>query len=123
MDCFSYWIKNIKTAKDNSAKGTKDNLKRSREKIDSFKNGYGTILYFYYYDIVEDLKNQYKTYAEKFEDWASQSSAMLQLRESKIYDMDFHQRRFMLQRLSLETFSQKRFKTFLILQTGTSILT
>ncbi len=50
-----------------------------REKIDSFKNGYGTILFFYDQDVVENLKSQFELYADKFEDWAIQSSGMLQL--------------------------------------------
>lgn len=50
-----------------------------REKIDSFKNGYGTILYFYDMDVVDNLKNQFTSYADRFEDWANQSSGMLQV--------------------------------------------
>lgn len=50
-----------------------------REKIDSFKNAYGTILYFYDKAVVESLKEQFELYADRFEDWAIQSSGMLQL--------------------------------------------
>ncbi|OJU12172.1 MAG: nitroreductase [Clostridiales bacterium 43-6] len=50
-----------------------------REKIDSFKNGYGTILYFYDEDIVKNLQNQFTIYADRFPGWANQSSGMLQL--------------------------------------------
>ncbi len=50
-----------------------------REKIDGFKNGYGTILYFYDNDVVKSLQSQFPTYADRFPDWASQSSGMLQL--------------------------------------------
>lgn len=50
-----------------------------REKIDSFKNGYGTILYFYDENVAKDLQSQFTTYADKFLDWAIQSSGMLQL--------------------------------------------
>ena len=50
-----------------------------REKIDSFKSGYGTILYFYDMDVVEDLKSQYELYADRFENWAIQVSGMLQI--------------------------------------------
>lgn len=53
--------------------------KVSREKIDSFKKGYGTILYFYDEDVIKNLQNQFLTYADKFSGWASQSSGMLQL--------------------------------------------
>lgn len=51
----------------------------AREKIDSFKNGYGTILYFYDNDVVKGLQEQFPLYAENFPKWASQSSAMLQI--------------------------------------------
>lgn len=50
-----------------------------REKIDSFKNGYGTILYFYDEDIVKNFQSQFTTYADKFPSWAIQSAGMLQL--------------------------------------------
>lgn len=50
-----------------------------REKIDSFKNGYGTILYFYDKDIVKGLQEQFPSYADRFRTWALQSSGMLQL--------------------------------------------
>lgn len=50
-----------------------------REKIDSFKSGYGTILYFYDQDVVKGLQDQFPSYAQRFPDWASQSSGMLQL--------------------------------------------
>lgn len=53
--------------------------KVSREKIDSFKNGYGTILYFYDEDIVKNLQSQFSIYADRFPGWASQSSGMLQI--------------------------------------------
>lgn len=53
--------------------------KVEREKIDSFKNGYGTILYFYDEDIVKNLQSQFVTYADKFPAWALQASGMLQL--------------------------------------------
>lgn len=50
-----------------------------REKIDSFKNGYGTILYFYDKDVVENYKREFESYKDKFEMWALQASAMLQI--------------------------------------------
>lgn len=53
--------------------------KVSREKIDSFQAGAGTILYFYDKHVVEGLQKQYPLYAENFPVWASQSSGMLQL--------------------------------------------
>ena len=53
--------------------------KVAREKIDSFRAGSGTILYFYDRKVVESLQKQYPLYADNFPVWASQSSAMLQL--------------------------------------------
>lgn len=53
--------------------------KVSREKINGFKEGYGTILYFYDGNVVADLQNKYKSYSDNFPVWANQSNAMLQL--------------------------------------------
>ena len=53
--------------------------KVAREKIDSFRAGSGTLLYFYDRNVVESLQKQYPLYADNFPVWASQSSAMLQL--------------------------------------------
>ena len=50
-----------------------------REKIDSFKAGAGTILYYYDQDVVKGLQEKFPLYAANFPGWAMQSSAMLQL--------------------------------------------
>ena len=50
----------------------------SRDKIDSFKAGAGTILYFYDKDVVDEYKKQFILYANNFNNWAIQSNAMLQ---------------------------------------------
>ncbi|MDR1547976.1 MAG: nitroreductase family protein [Hungatella sp.] len=50
-----------------------------REKIDSFKAGAGTILYFYDQEVVKGLQGQFPLYADNFPAWAMQSSAMLQI--------------------------------------------
>lgn len=50
-----------------------------REKIDGFKAGYGTVLYFYDQDVVHHMQDQFPSYAAKFPEWASQASAMLQI--------------------------------------------
>lgn len=52
--------------------------KISRDKIDSFKTGFGTILYFYDRDVVDNYKKQFSLYANNFDIWAVQSNAMLQ---------------------------------------------
>lgn len=50
----------------------------TRDRTDSFKVGYGTVLYFYDKDIVDEYKNQFSLYAENFDNWAMQANAMLQ---------------------------------------------
>lgn len=53
--------------------------KVSREKIDSFKAGTGTILFFYEDTVVKGLQEKFPLYAENFPIWANHSSGMLQL--------------------------------------------
>ncbi len=48
------------------------------EKINSFKNGYGTILFFEDQAVVEGLQEQFSLYKEQFPVWSLQSSGMLQ---------------------------------------------
>ena len=61
-----------------------------REKIDGFKRGSGTLLYFYDQKVVDRLSKEYPDYADNFPVWANHASAMLQLsvwtalREKKI---------------------------------------
>lgn len=50
-----------------------------REKIDSFKQGAGTILYFYDENVVKGLQEQFSLYADNFPIWANQTNGMLQL--------------------------------------------
>ena len=52
--------------------------KVAREKIDSFKAGYGTLLYFYDEDVVKGLQEQFPLYAANFPIWAQQANGMLQ---------------------------------------------
>ena len=49
-----------------------------REKIDGFKAGAGTVLYFIEENIVRELQSKYPTYAENFPVWAQQANGMLQ---------------------------------------------
>lgn len=53
--------------------------KVSREKIDGFKAGAGTVLYFFDEAVVQALEAQFPLYAANFPGWALQSSGMLQL--------------------------------------------
>lgn len=51
----------------------------AREKIDSFKAGYGTVLYYYEKLDIEKLQEQYPPYAQNFPWWTAQALGMLQL--------------------------------------------
>jgi len=66
---------------------TKENLKKivpvdkfspTEEKINSFQNGYGTVLFFEDQSIIEQLQNSYALYKDNFPIWSQQSSGMLQ---------------------------------------------
>lgn len=50
-----------------------------QEKIDSFKAGAGTILYFYDESVVKGLQEKFPLYADNFPVWANHASAMLQM--------------------------------------------
>lgn len=50
-----------------------------REKIDSFKAGAGTVLFFYDESTVKTLQEQFAPYAENFPVWANQANGMLQI--------------------------------------------
>lgn len=64
--------------------------KVAREKIDTFKAAYGTILYFIDEAVVKKLEDQFPLYAANFPVWANQANGMLQfsiwsaLREKEI---------------------------------------
>ena len=53
--------------------------KVAREKIDSFRAGAGTVLYFYDEETVQTMQEKFPRYADNFPVWAQQSSGMLQL--------------------------------------------
>ncbi len=53
--------------------------KVDRAKINSFKAGYGTVLYFVNKDVVSGLQEQFPLYSDNFPLWANQSAGMLQL--------------------------------------------
>ncbi|MDF2891833.1 MAG: hypothetical protein K0R80_2200 [Clostridia bacterium] len=56
-----------------------DKFGPTEDKISSFQNAYGTILYFEDQSIVEGLQQQFPTYKDNFPIWSQQSSGMLQL--------------------------------------------
>lgn len=51
----------------------------TKEKISSFKNGYGTIVYFEDQDVIKSLQEAYSLYKDNFPVWSQQSSGMLQM--------------------------------------------
>lgn len=50
-----------------------------RDKIDSFKSGAGTVLFFYDLETINNMQVEFTTYADKFPIWANQANGMLQL--------------------------------------------
>lgn len=50
-----------------------------QDKIDSFKAGAGTVLYFYDEAVVKGLQEAFSLYADNFPVWANQASGMLQI--------------------------------------------
>ncbi|SHI76920.1 nitroreductase family protein [Lutispora thermophila] len=55
-----------------------DKFAPTEEKINSFKMGYGTILYFEDMSIVQSLQQQFPRYKDNFPIWSQQSSGMIQ---------------------------------------------
>ena len=53
--------------------------KVAREKIDGFKAGAGTVLYFIDTDVVKGLQEKFPLYAANFPIWAQQANGMLQI--------------------------------------------
>lgn len=53
--------------------------KVDKEKIDSFKAGAGTVLFFYDKTTVDGMASQFQSYAQHFEPWALQANGMLQI--------------------------------------------
>jgi predicted oxidoreductase (fatty acid repression mutant protein) len=50
----------------------------TEQKINSFRSGYGTVLYFEDQTIIEDFQKNFPTYKDNFPIWSQQSSGMLQ---------------------------------------------
>lgn len=50
----------------------------TEDKINSFRNGYGTILYFEDKSIIESLQKQFPTYKDNFPIWSEQANGMHQ---------------------------------------------
>ncbi|OOM70317.1 nitroreductase family protein [Clostridium puniceum] len=50
----------------------------TEDRINSFKSGYGTVLFFEDVSVIESLQNQYALYKDNFPIWAQQSNGMHQ---------------------------------------------
>lgn len=55
-----------------------DNFSSTEDKINSFRNGYGTILFFEDNSVIESLQQQFALYKDNFPIWSEQSSGMHQ---------------------------------------------
>ena len=55
-----------------------DQFASAEDKINSFRNGYGTILFFEDQSIIESLQKKFALYKDNFPVWAQQSSGMHQ---------------------------------------------
>ena len=51
----------------------------TQQKMDSFKAGYGTVLFFEDQDIIQSLQEQFALYADNFPVWSEQTAGMHQL--------------------------------------------
>lgn len=51
---------------------------RTNARIDSFKAGFGTVLFFEDFDVVKSLQEKFPSYADNFPIWAEHSSAIAQ---------------------------------------------
>lgn len=55
-----------------------ENFAPTEEKMNAFRNGYGTVLFFEDQKVIEALQQQFAAYADNFPIWSNQSSGMLQ---------------------------------------------
>lgn len=56
----------------------KDKFSSTEEKINSFKNGYGTVLFFEDTSVIKSLQEKFESYKDNFPIWSQQSSGMHQ---------------------------------------------
>ncbi|TKD68198.1 nitroreductase family protein [Pseudalkalibacillus hwajinpoensis] len=55
-----------------------DQFSSTEEKMNSFANGYGTVLFFEDQDVIKGLQEKLPTFADNFPKWSQHSSGMLQ---------------------------------------------
>ncbi|RAL14678.1 nitroreductase family protein [Aspergillus homomorphus CBS 101889] len=51
---------------------------QTKPKLNAFRNGYGTVLFFVDYDALAPIKEKFAIYADNFNPWALESNAMAQ---------------------------------------------
>lgn len=56
-----------------------ENFSSTQEKMDGFRNGYGTVLFFEDQTVIESLQQQFSLYRENFPIWSDHTNAMHQL--------------------------------------------
>lgn len=56
-----------------------DQFKDTEDKINSFKNGYGSVLFFEDADVIHSLQTSFPLYQDNFPVWSEQSTGMVQL--------------------------------------------
>ncbi|MFE5319457.1 nitroreductase family protein [Paenibacillus sp. NPDC056579] len=55
-----------------------DQFASTEQKLNGFRNGHGTVLFFEDMTVIEGLQSSFPTYKEHFPDWSMQSNGMLQ---------------------------------------------
>lgn len=55
-----------------------ENFAPTEERMNSFRSGYGTVLFFEDTKVIENLQNQFPSYKDNFPIWSHHSSGMLQ---------------------------------------------
>lgn len=70
-----FWDMILSALKANQAE---DRHKETEERIQGFKNAYGTALFFEDYEVIENLQEQFESMQENFPIWSYQASGMLQ---------------------------------------------
>ncbi|MBU5351184.1 nitroreductase family protein [Paenibacillus silvae] len=59
--------------------GNEEAFQSTAEKMASFRNGYGSVLFFEDNNVIAQLQQNFAAYADNFPIWANQSNGMLQL--------------------------------------------
>jgi len=55
-----------------------ENFEPTETKLNNFRNGYGTVLFFEDQDVVKSLEERFELYKDNFPTWSQQTSGMLQ---------------------------------------------